>query len=247
MAAPSTKEELQERVLEMLGSPVIQINIAPSQLENAVDDAVEYWSDFHVDGQDNTFIKFELTQADIDNGYVVLPASIFAVLDVIDTSATSGNWMNYEYGMMRDTMMSISGNKSCNSGGLSSLVIAKSYMADIRSIMNPKAMFDYRYYKNQLHIIGLQKYKEGDILIAEVMGYLYKESFNVWGDRSLRKLAAAYAKKTWGMNLKKFSGVTLPSGLTLNGDAIYSDALQEIEQLEEYIQGQQEPLGIILG
>jgi hypothetical protein len=248
MASPETKEELKTRVLEMLGEPVIKINIADAQLTNAVDDAVEYWSEFHVDGQDRSYLKVTVSDDDVTNGYLTLPDSVFAVLDVIDPVRSIGaNWMSYEFNMMRDSVYAMTSPSGYDSMPLATMVIAKSYIQELRNNLNPKSEFDYRYYKGRLNIIGFGKRKAGDTLIVEVMGYLYKDSFNVWGDRSLRKLAAAYAKKTWGANLKKFSGVTLPSGLTLNGDAIYSDALQEIEQAEEYILSQTEPLGIIIG
>ena len=83
-------------------------------------------------------------------------------------------------------------------------------------------------------------------MLVEVMGFLYKSSYNIWGDEALRKLATAYAKKYWGMNLKKFSGVSLPGGTLLNGDAIYNDALLDIEKYENYIFSLQEPLGIVI-
>lgn len=247
MAAPITKTELEERVLENLGAPVIQVNIAPIQLSNAVDDAVEFWSEFHVDGQDNTYLKVKLTQDDLDNGYIELPESVFAVLDIIDAGYRSSTWMSYEYALMKDTVMNVTMSGGSGSGGLSSLVIAKSYLEDVKSVFTPEPVFDFSFHKHRLHILDLSKHSVDDILILEVMGYIYKDSYNVWGDRSLRRLATAYAKKIWGMNLKKFSGVTLPSGTTLNGDAIYSDASQEIQEMEEYIEGQQGPVGIVLG
>lgn len=248
MASPETKEELKQRVLEMLGEPVIKVNIADPQLTNAVDDAVEYWSEFHVDGQDHSYLKIEVTTDDISNGYLKLPESVFAVLDVIDPVRSAGsNWMSYEFGMMRDSVYALTGPQGNDDTPMATMVIARSYIEELRNQVNPKSEFDFRYYKGQLNIIGFGRLKVGDILIVEVMGYLYKDSFNIWGDRSLRKLAAAYAKKMWGANLKKFSGVTLPSGLTLNGDAIYSDALQEIQEAEEYILSMTEPLGIIIG
>jgi hypothetical protein len=56
---------------------------------------------------------------------------------------------------------------------------------------------------------------------------------DVWGDRFLKKYATALIKMQWGNNLKKFSGVQLPGGITLNGKEIYDEAMEEISHLEE--------------
>ena len=43
-------------------------------------------------------------------------------------------------------------------------------------------------------------------------------------------------KKQWGANLSKFNGVTILGGITMNGEAIYTQAIEEINKLEEQIQ-----------
>ena len=65
---PTTRAEFEQRILNDLGEPVIKVNLAPIQLENAVDDAIAYWSEFHVDAQERTLIKHTITQDDLDNG-----------------------------------------------------------------------------------------------------------------------------------------------------------------------------------
>ncbi len=58
---------------------------------------------------------------------------------------------------------------------------------------------------------------------------------DVWNDRFLKKYAAALIKRQWGANLKKFSGIQMPGGVTLNGQEIYDEAVQEIKDMEEEI------------
>jgi hypothetical protein len=55
----------------------------------------------------------------------------------------------------------------------------------------------------------------------------------VWNDRWLKEYATALIKRTWGSNLKKFAGVQLPGGVTLNGQVIYEESVEEIKKLEE--------------
>ena len=52
----------------------------------------------------------------------------------------------------------------------------------------------------------------------------------------LKKYATALIKRQWGENMKKFGGILLPGGVTLNGDKIYEEAIVEIEKIEQDMQ-----------
>jgi hypothetical protein len=52
----------------------------------------------------------------------------------------------------------------------------------------------------------------------------------------MKEYTTALIKRTWGNNLKKFSGLMLPGGVTMNGDKIYEEAVAEIEKLEGEMQ-----------
>ena len=56
---------------------------------------------------------------------------------------------------------------------------------------------------------------------------------DVWNDRFLKKYGTALIKRQWGSNLKKFGGIQMPGGVTLNGQQIYDEAIAEIKELEE--------------
>jgi hypothetical protein len=58
---------------------------------------------------------------------------------------------------------------------------------------------------------------------------------DVWNDRFLKQLATAKIKQQWGNNLKKFEGIQMPGGVTLNGQKIYDEASEEIKEMEEQI------------
>ena len=57
---------------------------------------------------------------------------------------------------------------------------------------------------------------------------------DIWNDRFLKAYATAKIKYQWGNNLKKFGGIMLPGGVTLNGQQIYEEAAEEIAKLEEF-------------
>lgn len=245
---PTTRSELEQRILQDLGEPVIKVNLAAIQLENAVDDAIAYWSEFHVDAQERSIMKVQVTQTDIDNGYIQLPSQVMAVFKVYNVRGMGSgvSWMSAQFEMIRDTVF----NSSSSVQNLSGYVISRMYLAEMEQNLAPSPQFDFRYLRGKLHIFDDWKimYKVGDWILLDVQGFIYGSSpTSIYKDKTLRKLAAAYAKKAWGMNLKKFSGVTLPSGTTLNGDAIYADGVADIQEWEEYISEMGEPLGIIMG
>ncbi len=68
MAQPSTRAELINYCKRQLGAPVLEINIADEQVEDLVDDALQYFHERHYDGVVQTFLKYKITQEDIDRG-----------------------------------------------------------------------------------------------------------------------------------------------------------------------------------
>jgi hypothetical protein len=77
----------------------------------------------------------------------------------------------------------------------------------------------------------------GSIVVAECWANINPDVYNrVWNDRWVKEYATALIKRTWGNNLKKFSGVQLPGGVTLNGKEIFDEAILEIKDLEAEMQ-----------
>jgi hypothetical protein len=76
----------------------------------------------------------------------------------------------------------------------------------------------------------------GQYIIVEGMIILDVDAYTkAWNDRLLKKLATAYVKKQWGNNMKKFGGMQLPGGVTMNGQQIFEEASREIEVIEQNI------------
>ena len=68
MAQPSTRGELIDYCKRQLGAPVLEINVADEQIEDIVDDAVQFFQERHFDGVYQSYRKYQITQADIDRG-----------------------------------------------------------------------------------------------------------------------------------------------------------------------------------
>ena len=68
MAKPSTRQELIDYCLRRLGAPVLEINVDDDQIDDLVDDAIQYFNERHFDGVERMYLKYQITQSDIDRG-----------------------------------------------------------------------------------------------------------------------------------------------------------------------------------
>jgi hypothetical protein len=89
----------------------------------------------------------------------------------------------------------------------------------------------------------------GDYIIVECYRILDPDTYrDVYNDRFLKQYTTALFKRQWGENLKKFAGVQLPGGVTINADKIYEDALDEINKIEAEMQSRFElPVDMFTG
>jgi hypothetical protein len=73
----------------------------------------------------------------------------------------------------------------------------------------------------------------GEFIIIEGYKKIDPDTFtDVYNDRFLQKYCTAQIKKQWGENLKKFEGLSMPGGITFNGQKIWDEATDEIQALE---------------
>ena len=76
-----------------------------------------------------------------------------------------------------------------------------------------------------------------DYMIIECYRKLDPTTYtDIYDDIYLKRYATALLKKQWGANLSKFNGVTMLGGVTMNGEQLYTQALEEQNKLEEEIQ-----------
>ena len=68
MAQPASRSQLIDYAKRQLGAPVLEINVADEQCEDILDDSIQYFQERHFDGVERTYMKYKLTQADIDRG-----------------------------------------------------------------------------------------------------------------------------------------------------------------------------------
>jgi len=66
MAKPTTRGELIDYCLRQLGAPILEINVAEEQTDDLLDDALQYFQERHFDGVEKMYLKYQITQSDID-------------------------------------------------------------------------------------------------------------------------------------------------------------------------------------
>ena len=91
MAKPSSRQGLIDYCLRRLGAPVLEINVDDDQIDDLVDDALQYFSERHYNGVERMYLKHEFTQDEIDRG----KASGTVGVGIVTTTATSTNISGY--------------------------------------------------------------------------------------------------------------------------------------------------------
>ena len=76
MANPTSRDTLIDYCLRSLGAPVLDINVDEDQIEDRIDEAIQYYQEFHSDATQRGYLKHQLTATDIANKYITLDTDI---------------------------------------------------------------------------------------------------------------------------------------------------------------------------
>jgi hypothetical protein len=134
-----------------------------------------------------------------------------------------------------------------------SIVYYKTVMAHISLLdmeLNGQQGFRFNRLQGRLHLeIDWQsEVKVGSWIVFECYRVLDPTEFSkVWNEMWLKHYTTALFKKQWAVNIKKFSGIQLPGGVTLDGDKLYDEATGEIKDLEDELMNKAAPLEFFMG
>jgi hypothetical protein len=236
MARPSTRETLIQYCLRRLGEPVIEVNIDDDQIEDRIDEAIQFYQEYHSDAVKRVFIKHQLTADDVTNKYITLPEaviSIFRVFPITTASLGGTDMFSLKYQMHMNDLYSLR-----RGGELLDYEMMKQYMNTIDMTINGMSQqIIFTRHMNRLSIevkwdeVGL---KEGVFIVLEGYQVIDPNAYpDIYNDMMLKKHATALLKLQWSQNLIKFEGMQLPGGITINGRALFEDATNEIQKIEE--------------
>jgi hypothetical protein len=306
MSSPSSRQNLIDYCLRSLGHPVLEINVDDDQLEDRVDEAIQFYRDFHYDAVEAVYLKEQITASliqitgvnaasfsigekitgstsgattfvhanvsanrvnvkntagtftpgetivgsssgtsatlstitlgNFDNKYVTLNDSVLSVVRTLPLSSRSNSisFFDAKYQLMLNNIQSLTNTD------IQYFTMLKMHINLINDLMTGQKPVRFNRHMNRLHIdltwgdggdLAI-----GDYIIIEAYRMLDPDTFtDVYNDGYLKRYTTALIKRQWGINLKKFEGVQLPGGVTLNGQKIFDEAMEEIKELKDEV------------
>ena len=242
---PANKEELKDFCLRQLGFPVIQINVDDVQVNDAVEIAFEYWNEFHFDGTERTYVKHQVVQEDKDRGWFQLSDQIIGAVRIFPVGGTnqSMSFFDLRYQLRLNDLWDLSSTSYTN------YTLTMQHLRTLDMLFSGEQPIRFNKINNRLYVdqAWATDVDVGEWMIVEAMVITDPDTYTkVWNDRMLKKLTTAYIKKQWGNNMKKFGGMQLPGGVTMNGQQIFEEAVREITEAEAEIRNTYEQPPIFL-
>jgi len=260
MAKPSTRQGLIDYCLRQLGAPVLEINVDDDQIDDLVDDAIQYFNERHFDGVEKMYLKYKITEDDINRGKGRGTGGVGIVTTTAtDTSGRSYNFYETEnYIQVPDSVIGIEKifkfDSSSISGGMFSIkyqlflndlyyfnsvellqyAMTKSYLEDIDFLLTPDKQVRFNKRQDRLYLdIDWGSQPAGEFIVLECYRALDPASFTqIYNDSWMKQYLTALIKRQWGRNLSKFRGVKLPGGIELNGGEILQQAESELADIK---------------
>lgn len=169
MAQPSTRQELIDYCKRQLGYPVLEINVADEQIEDLVDDAIQYFQERHFDGVAQVYLKYQVTQNDVDRGKARPPgapsagssvgiASTSTTTNIVGTATTFTYYENSNYLQIPPDVIGVN----------------KVFQFDDSQTMSMSNMFSFKY---QLFLNDIYYWGSTDLL-SYSMAMTYLETMN---------------------------------------------------------------------
>jgi len=231
MALPTNRQQFKDYCLRKLGAPVIEINVDNDQVEDRIDEALRYFWDYHFDGADKIYFKYQVQPQDITNRYVTMPENIIGVVNLfeIGQALNTNNLFNIRYQIALNDLYTLT------SVSMVPYYMAMQHVQFLEQMLVGKQPLRYNRHMNRCYIdMDWSIINPGDYLIIEAYQIIDPDQFpRCWGDRWLARYAECLIKEQWGQNLKKFEGMQMPGGLKFNGQKIYDEAVTEKAALEK--------------
>jgi hypothetical protein len=181
MAKPSTRQELVDYCLRRLGAPVLEINVDDDQIDDLVDDAIQYFNERHYDGVERMYLKYKVSQEDLDRGKAggtdgVGIVTTTGTSNIVGTATTFSFYETSNYIQVPDSVIGIEKifkfDTSSISGGMFSIkyqlflndlyyfnsvellqyAMTKSYLEDIDFLLTTDKQVRFNKRQNRLYL-----------------------------------------------------------------------------------------------
>lgn len=320
--AVASREQLKQYALRALGAPVLEINVDNTQLEDRLDEALEYFILYHYEGVEQMYMKQKINASiltvtnasaippistklinqqggtcevirqwdrestqtqwtvknvqgtwstvgseikdvenqsgpvlglvgsmvlgEVDNKYITVPDYVYGVTKVLNIgqASSSKNIFDLQYQLRLNDLYDLTAT---------SIVYYKTVMGHLAMLdleLNGHPLYRFNRLQNKL---SLDVNWATDVIVGDyilIQGYraVDPSTFTkVFNEPWLKHYVTALFKRQWAVNIKKFSGLQLPGGVTLDGDKLYAEATKEIDDLENELRTKSAPLEFFLG
>lgn len=262
---PASKTELKNYALRRLGFPAIDINVCDEQLDDLVEEAIDYYQEYHFNGSYQSLMKIEVTDAIKtaalsstqqgstnwyeNNNYVDLPPGVLGINYVFTnigaSSVVPGNIFNIKYQIFLNDIYAMT------HGQILHYFMTSQYLETLDWVTNSQAnrRIKFNEHQGRLYLdFDWDTLQAGDYILVDLTmrqdPLVYTGMFN---DAWLKDYVEALFQQQWGRNLSKYDGIQMLGGVTLNGRQILEDASQFKTDLEANIRDTYEipPLDIV--
>ena len=259
MAIPTSKTTFKSYCLRALGFGVIDINVSDDQVDDRIDEALQYFAQYHYDGVEKMYLKYQITQDDIDRAasndtttatdtvdsnitatfkegknFIPMPSSVVSVIQIFPfDDQTTNNMFDIRYQLRLNDLYDFS------STSIIHYQMTMQQLDFLSHILVGEKPIRFNQHQNRLYLDMdfANDIDVGEFLIIECYRKIDPATYtDIFDDIYLKRYATALIKRQWGANLSKFNGVQMLGGVTMNGETIYSQAQEEMEKLEEQIQ-----------
>ena len=262
---PATKTELKDYALRRLGYPTIDINVATEQLDDLVEEAIDYYQEYHYNGSYQAWMKIEVTDAIKTaaksetqqgstawygvNNYVSTPPGMLGINHVYTnigaSSIVPGNIFNIKYQIFLNDIYAMT------HGQILHYYMTSQYLETLDWVTNSQAnrRIGWNEHGGKLSLdMDWDQITTGDYIMVDcLMRQDPETNTGMYNDNWLKDYVEALFQQQWGRNLSKYDGIQMLGGVTLNGRQILDDASQFKKDLEQQVRDTYEipPLDLI--
>ena len=253
MASPNSRADLITYCKRQLGEPVLQVNIDDEQVNNVIDDTIQFFQENCYNGMERAYLFHEITADDKTRfaasvttssgttdwkettNYIPVPDHVVGITRVFGLVSNSirSNLFGVEYQLFLNDLYAFGSLDILN------YYMNKQYLETLDMVLNNGSFQQFRYTMRRDRLyMDLDKdfLQEGSNILIECHRLIDPtDATEMYNDMFVKKYATALMKKQWGQNLIKYNNVQLPGGITLNGRELYTDALAEIEKIESEV------------
>lgn len=234
MALPTTREQFKDRCLRALGHPVIKINVDPTQVDDCVDEALQYFQDYHFDGSERQYLSHKITDTDKANRYLLIDEKYIGVVRVFELSSMLGSshLFSLTYQFAQSDFLA-----SALTGSMVPYWMAMTHIELVQQVLMGRQPIRFNRHADKMYIdMDWNRVNTGDHVVIECFEKMDPETYpDVWTDRWLYRYCTQLIKRDWGNNLKKFGNMPMAGGVVFNGQQIYDEAVAELTKMEEEV------------